>query len=261
MNSELLVWIIGALVAGIIGLALILFLQSRKKEAVSKEFNTFEGHEILKDLYVSKKKTVTDDLYIEAREKLKILDLEREISGYAIRRFYEASANGKITAEERDRLAEKYKIDLERIKEDIARGESVVALKELERMQKEFVNLFSERFTDLNSRIAKLRINSGLGPTITDKTIINHMIDESIGNKEIVKSQTLKEERKVKQIEETKTPIENIGIRKENISKKRKIKIKPPFESETLDADKKVEQIVSEVEKVLKKLGQIDVEE
>jgi hypothetical protein len=260
MNSELLVWIIGALVAIIIGLALILFFQSRKKNAVSKEFNTYEGHEILKDLYVSKKKTVTDDLYMEAREKLKILDLEREISGYAIRRFYEASANGKITAEERDKLAEKYKIDLERIKEDIARGESVVALNELERMQKEFVNLFSERFNDLNNRIAKLRINSGLDPTRTDKKI-NHMTGESIGKKEIVESRTLKEERKVKQIEETETPIENTGTRRENIPKKRKIKIKPPFESETLDADKKVEQIVSEVEKVLKKLGQIDVEE
>ena len=40
-----------------------------------------------------------------AKDELRMLDLERDILGDAIRRLYEAHAEGKITEQERDKLA------------------------------------------------------------------------------------------------------------------------------------------------------------
>ena len=166
--------------------------------------------------------------------KRQVLDIEREILGYAVRRLYEAHAEGKITEEERDRLAEKYRVELERIKEEIARGESIVALNELERMQEEIIKIFSERFDQITRRIEELRAISGFTPI---------------------------EKEKEPEVDKEKTPKEKTVKKPTPKSKVRKARVKPPPEPERSDVEKRVEQIVSEVEKVLKRLGQMEVEE
>ena len=183
-------------------------------------------------------RTISPSLYEEAKTKLRVLDLEREILSYAIRRLYEAHAEGRITEEERDRLVEKYRVDLERIKEEIARGESIVALNELERMREEFIRIFSERFDELTRRIEQLRAITGL-PQPTPKPTEERIERPAEG-----------EEKEKPKPQPTPKP-----------QRRRKTQIKPPPEPEKPDVEKRVEQIVSEVEKVLKKLGQMEVEE
>ena len=228
-----------------IGLAALLIIERERKRSSNQDRSgalnsTFAGMPLIA------RRTVSPDMYEEAREKLRVLDLEREILGYAIRRLYEAHAEGRITEEERDRLAEKYRVELARIKEEIARGESIVALNELERMQEEFIKLFSERFDELTRRIEQLRTISGLAPPEKEEELVE--IEEAEGEKEE------KEEEEPKEEKPAKKPVSSRP-------KKRRTQVKPPPEPEKPDVEKRVEQIVAEVEKVLKRLGQMEVEE
>ncbi len=101
---------------------------------------------------------------LQAKDELRMLDLEREILSDAIRHLYEAQANGKITEQERDKLAESYKSRMMTVKDAISKDESVVALHELETMQQDLMKLFSERFDDLNQKIDELRSKAEARP-------------------------------------------------------------------------------------------------
>ena len=162
-----------------------------------------------------------------AREELRILDLEREILSNAIRRLYEAQAEGKITEEERERIAEAYKSRMMAVKDAISTDESLVALHELEAMQEDLIKLFSERFDELSIKVDELR------STVEVKPI-----------KEIA-------------IPITKKP----ATLTEKPSKKEKRRAKKPAKpSPRTEAEKRIEKIKAEVEKVLEKLGQMEIE-
>ena len=241
MDSAVWPWLTGILVVVSIGLATLLIIEREKKKSLNQNRGAAFSSRLSGMPFILKR-TVSPDMYEEAKERLRVLDLEREILGYAIRRLYEAHAEGKITEEERDRLAEKYRLELARIKEEIARGESIVALNELERMQEEFIKLFSDRFDELTRRIEQLRMISGLAPSEEEELA---EVEEEV------------------KVEEEKEPKEEKPIKKPVASKpkKRRIQTAPPSRPEKSDAEKRVEQIVAEVEKVLKKLGQMEVEE
>ena len=224
----------GIFVVVSVSLATLLIIErerSRKHESLSEVNPASIG------VPFAVERTISPSLYEEAKTKLRVLDLEREILSYAIRRLYEAHAEGRITEEERDRLVEKYRVDLERIKEEIARGESIVALNELERMREEFIRIFSERFNELTRRIEQLRAITGL-PQPAPQPAEGRMEKPAEEEKEEPKPQPVQKPRR-----------------------RRKTQIKPPPEPEKPDVEKRVEQIGSEVEKVLKKLGQMEVEE
>jgi len=241
VDSAVWPWLTGILVVVSIGLATLLIIEREKKKSLNQNRGAAFSSRLSGMPFILKR-TVSPDMYEEAKERLRVLDLEREILGYAIRRLYEAHAEGKITEEERDRLAEKYRLELARIKEEIARGESIVALNELERMQEEFIKLFSDRFDELTRRIEQLRMISGLAPSEEEELA---EVEEEV------------------KVEEEKEPKEEKPIKKPVASKpkKRRIQTAPPSRPEKSDAEKRVEQIVAEVEKVLKKLGQMEVEE
>ena len=228
-------WLTGILVVISIGLAALLIIERGRRSASRGGAASTLGSG-LTAMPLIPRRTVSPDIYEEAREKLRVLDIEREILGYAIRRLYEAHAEGRITEEERDRLVEKYRVELARIKEEIARGESIVALNELERMQEEFMRLFSERFDELSRRIEQLRTISGLAPPEESREEIEPEEEEP------------KEEKPIKK-EEPQKP------------KKRRAPVRTPPVTEKSDAERRVEQIVAEVEKVLKRLGRMEVEE
>jgi len=177
-------------------------------------------------------RTVTNNMVREAKEKLRILNVEREILSYAIRRLYEAHAEGKITEEERDRLSKRYKEELKRINEDISRSETLITLDELERMQEDLVKLFNERFNELDKKIEELRKLTGL-----------KVKPSPTAPKEGAKPSGVKEGRKPAQRERVKRP-----------SRRRRLQ-------KRTEADRRVEEIMSEVEKVLERLEQIEVEE
>lgn len=176
-------------------------------------------------------KSVSSEEAKQAKEELRILDLEREILSDAIRRLYEAHAEGKITEEERERLAQNYKSRMMTIKEAISKDESLVALHELESMQEDLLKLFSERFDELSTKIEELRSKVEAKPI-----------------KEIAIP--------APKAQPTEIPEEK-PLSEEKAKKKRKPTPKPTPRTE---AEKRIEEIRAEVEKVLDRLGQMEIE-
>jgi flagellar basal body-associated protein FliL len=187
-------------------------------------------------------KSVQTSQASNAKDELRILDLEREILGDSIRRLYEAQAEGKITEPERDRLASTYKNRMNTIKESIAKDETIVALHELEGMQEDLMTLFSERFGELTSKVDELRGRIDIKPIkeipIKPPTPVPTQMDSEEEEEE----------------EETSEG--------EDKPKKKPVQRKPPVEKPDVksEAEKRIESIRSEVEKVLDKLGQMEIE-
>jgi len=178
-------------------------------------------------------KTVPRDEAGRAKDELRLLDLEREILSHAIRRLYEAHAEGKITEEERERIANIYKSRMMNVKEAMEKDQSLVALHELETMQEDLLKLFSDRFDELSGKINELRTKVK-GEPIEEITII-----------------PTKEEAKPKKPEKkSKKPP------REKEKKEEKKRTKPA----KTEAEKRIEQIRDEVEKVLDRLGQMEIE-
>jgi hypothetical protein len=187
--------------------------------------------------------TVSSDEAHEARDKLRTLELEREILSDAIRRLYEAQVEGKITEQERDRLAENYKTRMLKVKDAITKSQSVVALQELESMQEDLVKLFDDRFDELNMKIEEMR--QKVKPELEAET---PEIPVSI-------------EASVEEEEEEETPEITEPGAEPKPERKKKPRPRPaaPGEGKTA-AEKRIDQIREEVEKVLERLGQMEVE-
>ncbi len=168
-------------------------------------------------------RTVTSEETKKAKKKLKTLDIEREVLSYAIRYFYEAQAEGKISEEERERLARKYKERMMKIKDVISKSEAVVALHELEIMQEDLVKMFSDRFDEVNRKIGELRSHVEVEPPV---------------------------EMPVPTPAPPKAASPTKGTKK--------VRKRPP--PKKTEAEKRIEEIKAEVEKVLDRLGQIEVE-
>ena len=167
-------------------------------------------------------RSITPDDAKKARDELRIMDLEREVLSYAIRRLYEAQAEGKISEEERERLAQGYKERMLEIKGMISRSESIVALHELEAMQEDLTKLFNERFDEVNRKIEELRSSLEVKPIM-------------------------------------EVPIPSPAPPSASPEKEKRMARKPPAPRKT-EAEKRIEEIRAEVEKVLERLGQIEVE-
>jgi len=165
-----------------------------------------------------------------AQDELRLLDLEREVLSYAIRRLYEATAEGKISEEERDRLAGTYKERLATVKDTVSRDGSILALHELEGMQEDLVKLFSERFDEVNTKIEELRSRLEIKPAVEEREVP-------------VEAPTL---------EPTPPTVAPP-------TEKKKVERRPPAPRKT-EAEERIEKIRAEVEKVLERLGQIETE-
>ena len=180
-------------------------------------------------------KSVQSTTASSAKDELRMLDLEREILSDALRRLYEAQAEGKISEAEREKLAASYKARMTSIKESISKDETIVALHDLEGMQEDLMKLFSERFGELTSKVEELRTKIDVKPI-----------------KEIpVKLPTQMSAPQIEEIDE-----------EEEGEEKQKKKRKPPEEKPDAktEAEKRIDSIRSEVEKVLDKLGQMEIE-
>ena len=176
-----------------------------------------------------------------AKDELRILELERDILSDAIRRLYEAQAEGKITEQERERLAGTYKARMGTVKNSIAKDETIVALHELEGMQEDLMKLFSERFGELSSKVEELRTRIDVKPLKEIKVQLP----------QVEKNETPEEE------EETEETAEEEG---EEAGKPKKRKKPEEKQTTKTEAEQRVEEIRSEVERVLDKLGQMEIE-
>ena len=118
------------------------------------------------------------------------------------------------------------------MKEAISKDESVVALHELEAMQEDLIKLFSDRFDEISTKIEELRSKVEVKP-IKEITI------------PVTKTSPTP-------ISEEKTATE------EKAKKKRKQPVTKP--SPRTEVEKRIEEIRAEVEKVLERLGQMEIE-
>jgi hypothetical protein len=222
----------------IIASAIIIYAMRKRGKKPAKPPAQPETELELKGLPFKVTKSVQSTDASNAKDELRILDLEREILSDAIRRLYEAHAEGKITEQERERLAGSYKSRMLSIKNSIAKDETIVALHELEGMQEDLMKLFSERFGELTSKVEELRSKIDVKPV-----------------KEIP-VQMPKPQAPSTELEETG---EEEGEEEEEKPKKKK-KPTPEKPSPRAEAEKRIEEIRSEVEKVLDKLGQMEIE-
>jgi len=232
--------IMSAIVLAVVITSLIVYFAMRKGRKTTDKTKPTDTEPALKGLPFKLSKSVQYSDATSAKDELRILELEREILSDAIRRLYEAHAEGKITEQERERLAGSYKSRMTMVKESMAKDETIVALHELEGMQEDLMKLFSERFGELSSKVEELRSR------IDIKTI-----------KEIpVKMPVAQIPEQVETEEEEEEETEEEG---ETKTKKKK---KPPTEkvSRKTEAEKRIDEIRSEVEKVLDKLGQMEIE-
>lgn len=186
-------------------------------------------------------KSVQSNTASTAKDELRTLDLEREILSDAIRRLYEAQAEGKISEVERERLASTYKARMTLIKESISKDESIVALHELESMQEDLMKLFSERFGEITSKVEELRTRIDVKPI--REVPIKMPSPQTSAQIEIFEEDEVEEET-------------------ESSEERAKKKRKPPIGKPTVktEAERRIESIRSEVEKVLDKLGQMEIE-
>jgi hypothetical protein len=223
-------------VGAIIVCAIVIFAMRGQGKRPKKKSEDIELIPELRGYPFKVTKSVPVNEASHAKDELRILDLEREILSDAIRRLYEAHAEGKITEQERERLAETYKARMMLVKDAMSKDESLVALHELETMQEDLMKLFSQKFDDLSSKIDELRSKAQL-KSIKEVTITPKILEQAETSGE----------------DDEKTGGEE----------KAKRKRKPPSqkaESPRTEAEKRIEQIRSEVEKVLDKLGQMEIE-
>ncbi|MDH5419274.1 MAG: hypothetical protein OEX06_02960 [Candidatus Bathyarchaeota archaeon] len=222
MDSELLLILIISCVAVLLAALMLYAMRGGKKKKKEEPLEVPEVPEVREGWPPKAERSVTSADAKKAQDELRILDLEREILSHAIRRLYEAQAEGKISEEERDRLAQGYKGRMLEIKEMISKGESVVALHELETMQEDLIKLFNERFDEINEKIGNLRSSLEFEP--------------------------------VKEV-----PIPSPAPPYAP-SEKAERKARKPSAPKKTEAEKRIEEIRAEVEKVLERLGQIEVE-
>ena len=231
-----------ALIASVVILACAIVIYGmRKRIKQPKKPQETEVEPKLSGLPFKISKSVQGNDASHAKDELRILDLEREILSDAIRRLYEAHAEGKITEQERERLAATYKTRMNSVKDSIAKDETIVALHELEGMQEDLMKLFSERFGELSSKVEELRTRIDVKPL---KEIKIQLPTQTAAEK---KEKSVEEEETEETERETEKP------------RKRK-KTEPEKPSAKTEAEQRIEQIRGEVEKVLDKLGQMEIE-
>ena len=226
--------IVALLTASAAAVFIFIFLILRIKSKKEIVFES-ESSEIRKFNFQSLKvgRSVSPDQVEKAREELRILELEREILSDAIRKLYEAHAEGKISEAERDKLLAHYRDRMLSVKEAIEKNQSVVALHELEAMQEDLIKLFNERFDELNRKIEELRAR--------------------------VQVTAVKEIKPIKIA--PPTPVERKSSTKPATKRKsKKRRERKEAEAKKSAAERRIEEIKAEIERVLARLGQMEVE-
>ncbi|MCW4021885.1 MAG: hypothetical protein ACOWW1_04990 [archaeon] len=223
MISEVLPYAV-AVGAIIVALVTIYITRTKKNETIEEVKDALEKDDLL--LPLKGQRTVTPFDAQKSKKELRLLDVEREILSFGIRRIYEAHAEGKIDEKERDRLARNYKQQMREIKDSITEKESVVALHELESMQEDLIKLFNDRFDEINQKIGGLRTNLHITPKVVEpKPEHGPSVPKSV-----------------------------------DAADKTQKKKKEPSKPRRTEAEEKIDKIRSEVEKVLERLGQMETE-
>jgi hypothetical protein len=181
---------------------------------------------------VESTRTTSQEAASQAGAALKVLKLELQILGTALTTIYQSHSNGLINQTERDRLLEKYKVDLASLEKAIKENQRTVDLFDLESERERLVKTFRSRLAEIDAQVKTL--NSGGSLNRPQKN----------GHDDEKKSGTETNESK-----KTQTGNEQ--------------SVKKSSESEQLqitDAEKRIEQIRAEILQAMDRLEQIESE-
>jgi hypothetical protein len=142
--------------------------------------------------------TPIDDVN-RAREELKVLKLERQILGSAVTTIYESHSKGVISEAERDRMLEKYKVDLKRLEKGIEENQQIVDLHDLEVEREELIRNFQTKLGEIDAKLKGLKTGAP-APIKTPETTPTDQAQES---KSSSNPQTIADsEKRIEQIRE-----------------------------------------------------------
>jgi chromosome segregation ATPase len=169
----------------------------------------------------------------EAREALKLLKLERQILGSAVTTIYDSQLKGVITEAERDRMLEKYKVDLKDLEKRIEVNQQVVDLYDLEIEREDATRNYKAKLAEIDARLKDLKSGT---PSKT------HNPTEAI--------------ERTSQLSDDKSAHHNEAERQPSSAPEEKHK----EEEEISDAEKRVEKIRAEILQAMDRLEQIEAE-
>lgn len=102
-------------------------------------------------------RSASEDDVNKAKGALKVLLLERQIIGSALTTIFESETKGIISQTERDRLVEKYKVDLQRLNSSIEEHQRTVDLYDLVKSREELIKDFNTKLAEMDEKMARLR--------------------------------------------------------------------------------------------------------
>jgi hypothetical protein len=105
----------------------------------------------------SLKKSITAQDVSKARDRLRLVNLERDIIGDALTKIYEAETKGQINESEKNQLLQRYKTDLKRVDGEIDTQRKTVDLYELESAKEDLLKSFHEKMLEIDLKIRQIR--------------------------------------------------------------------------------------------------------
>ncbi len=176
------------------------------------------------------RKSVSNTDATRARDRLRLVGLERDILGDALTKIYEAEAKGVISETEKNQLLQRYKTDLKRVDGELETHQKVVDLYELESAKEDLLKSFHEKMLEIDAKISQIR------PAVNTSS-----------STEVRTDQTSSSPAKTEPVSPAPTQT--------NTNKER------PKEKPKNKADEKLETIREEVLKAMERLEQIETED
>src|SRR5213595_37656 len=99
------------------------------------------------------RKTISGNDVSNARDRLRLASLERDIIGDALTKIYEAEAKGQINEPEKNQLLQRYKTDLKRVDGEIDTHKKTVDLYDLESAKEDLLKSFHEKMLEIDLKI------------------------------------------------------------------------------------------------------------
>jgi hypothetical protein len=153
------------------------------------------------------KRVMVDDVKLERiKRELRTLSIEKEALASALTRLYEAEAEGKITKDERERLASKYREQLRMVESKLSDIEVVIEVGELERLREDLVSLFEDKITKIERRLEEARARLRFTPHIKEIAEIEKVTEAA----KVKKAAKVKEVTKAKEQRKVRTPEEQV---------------------------------------------------
>ena len=163
-------------VAGVIGLAVMItmFFKLRARQGSSARILDSSGKSSVSQQTGVKADTSepppesaqpqSEDLVEKARDELRTLSLQRQITTHAMTAVFEAEAQGKISLVSRDLLVETHKSQLRSLDEQIAEKKKITEVTDLLNERGELVRSFEKRLAEIDERLQQLNAPSELAP-------------------------------------------------------------------------------------------------